>query len=215
MTPTSGPRRQQRMTLDARRAQLVKVAQAAFVRDGSAVSTKAIAAEAGVHEALLFQHFGSKDGLFKAAVMEPLRALVAELREAVRRITGLDGDRSALGQLLDEVHTEMLAAMTEIVPLLGVALFSDVRAGREFYRADLQPVLEEIAAVTREGTAGWRRPGLDPTVLATATVGIHFAYGVQAMFVGDVRPEEIGPQVADLLWLGQVGVEPTADGAAG
>lgn len=196
------------MPADERRAQLIRVAQAAFVREGFAVSTKAIAVEAGVDQALLFQHFGSKDGLFKAAVMEPLGALVAELHGAVRRIAGLEGNGAALGQLLDEVHTEMLAAMTEIVPLLGIALFSDVRAGREFYRTDLQPVLEEIAAVTREGTAGWRRPEVDPTVLATATVGIHFAFAIQAMFAGDVRPEEIGPQVADLLWLGQVGVEP-------
>lgn len=196
------------MPADERRAQLIKVAQAAFVREGSAVSTKAIAAEAGVHEALLFQHFGSKDGLFKAAVTEPLRALVAELHEAVRRITDLQGDGEALSRLLDEVHTDMLRAMTGIVPLLGVALFSDVRAGREFYRTELQPVMDEIARATREGTASWRRSGLDPTVLATATVGIHFAFAMQAMFGGDVRPEEIGPQVADLLWLGQVGVEP-------
>jgi hypothetical protein len=70
-------------------------------------------------------------------------------------------------------------------------------------------VLQEITRITDEGTRWWRRPDLDADVLATATYGIHFAYAMRAMFVGDVTPVEIGPKIADLLWLGQVGIEPT------
>lgn len=190
-----------------RRAQLLEVAQRVFVREGSMVSAKVIADEAGVHEALLFQHFGSKENLFEAAIMEPLADLVADLNDVVRRLHE-DTRPEVRRGLLDQVHTDMLRALTGIVPLLGIALFSDVPAGRRFYREHLQPALDGITRATREGTDAWRRPDLDAGVLATATYGIHFAYAMQAMFAGEVDPERVGPQVADLLWLGQVGRDP-------
>jgi AcrR family transcriptional regulator len=195
------------MRAEDRRAQLVEVAQQVFVREGSMASAKLIADEAGVHEALIFQHFGSKENLFEAAIMEPLTELVSELHDVVKKLHA-DHRNEARRGLLDQIHTDMLRILTKLVPMLGIALYSDIPAGRKFYQGRLQPILEEITRVTDEGTQWWRRPDLDADVLATATYGIHFAYAMRAMFVGDVTPSEVGPKIADLLWLGQVGTDP-------
>jgi len=42
---------------------------------------KEIAEEAGVSEAMVYQHFASKDEVFRVAVLEPLEELVGELAE--------------------------------------------------------------------------------------------------------------------------------------
>jgi AcrR family transcriptional regulator len=202
------------MRAEDRRAQLVEIARQVFVREGSMAPAKLIADEAGVHEALIFQHFGSKEKLFEAAVMEPLAELVGELHGVVKKLNE-DHRDEVRHDLLDQIHIDMLRILIRLVPMLGIALFSDVPAGRQFYRNHLQPVLEEITHMTDEGTRWWRRPGLDAEVLATATYGIHFAYAMQAMFAGGVNPNEVGPRIADLLWLGQAGTDQPKDGSVG
>jgi AcrR family transcriptional regulator len=114
--------KQRRMRAEDRRAQLVEVAQQVFVREGSMAPTKLIADEAGVHEALIFQHFGSKENLFEAAIMEPLTELVGELHTVVSKLHE-DHRNEARHELLDQIHTDMLRILTRLVPMLGIALY--------------------------------------------------------------------------------------------
>src|SRR5690606_28715789 len=59
------------------RGLLLDSARRLFAARGYAgASTREIAADAGVNEALIFRHFGNKVGLFRAAVVEPFRALI-------------------------------------------------------------------------------------------------------------------------------------------
>nr|WP_293767178.1 TetR/AcrR family transcriptional regulator [Sporichthya sp.] len=51
-------------------------------RGYSGTSTREIANESGVHESLIFRHFGSKQELFKRAVAEPFAGFVTEYVEA-------------------------------------------------------------------------------------------------------------------------------------
>jgi AcrR family transcriptional regulator len=48
----------------------------------SGTSTREIANQSGVHESLIFRHFGSKQELFKKAVAEPFAGFVTEYVEA-------------------------------------------------------------------------------------------------------------------------------------
>jgi TetR/AcrR family transcriptional regulator len=62
-----------------RRRQLLRVAVESFARNGfSGTKTKDIAAAAGVSEAILFRHFGSKEDLYHAILDEKEASLGAE-----------------------------------------------------------------------------------------------------------------------------------------
>jgi AcrR family transcriptional regulator len=77
---TAGPRR---LTAPARRAAILDAAERVF---GSAgyhdATTRDIAAEAGVSEALLYQHFDSKRRLFEAVIERAAADLERTLRDA-------------------------------------------------------------------------------------------------------------------------------------
>ena len=60
----------QRLSMHARREQLINAALRVFAEHGfSGATTRRIAAEAGVTEAVIFQHFSDKDALY-AAILE-------------------------------------------------------------------------------------------------------------------------------------------------
>lgn len=73
-------------------ADLLKVAQAAFVEQGFSASTRKIAKAAGVSEAVLFQRYKTKEDLFFAAMVPPpIRLEVAlgpegDFREQLHRL---------------------------------------------------------------------------------------------------------------------------------
>lgn len=50
---------------------ILAVARATFLKDGAGASTRTIARDAGISEAVIFQRFGTKDGLFFAAMVPP------------------------------------------------------------------------------------------------------------------------------------------------
>jgi len=64
------------MSGEERRSQLLTVARDVFTRRGYRATTADVARGAGVSEALVVKHFGSKEELFRAAVLEPLAQLV-------------------------------------------------------------------------------------------------------------------------------------------
>lgn len=74
------PRR--RSTEDVR-ATLMSTAEELFAARGYAgTTTRDIANDSGVHESLIFKHFGSKQELFKRAVAEPFAGFVTEYVES-------------------------------------------------------------------------------------------------------------------------------------
>jgi AcrR family transcriptional regulator len=74
-----------------RRAQLLQVARTVFAREGyRGATTLGIAREAGVSETLVLKHFGTKESLFRAAVMDPIVELVESKVELKR--ARLDGE---------------------------------------------------------------------------------------------------------------------------
>lgn len=64
------------------RDRILSAAWDAFTSEGfDRASTKRIAAAAGVNSALIFRYFGSKDGLYQVAVLEPLQRQLAAFVE--------------------------------------------------------------------------------------------------------------------------------------
>ncbi len=61
-----------------RRTQILAVARDLFAEGGYRTTTADVAAAAGVSDALVVKHFGTKEALFRAAIVEPLFELVEQ-----------------------------------------------------------------------------------------------------------------------------------------
>jgi AcrR family transcriptional regulator len=85
--PTAEPVRR-RIGADARRAQILAVAEDLFLREGiGQTSMRGIASAAGVTATLLYKHFASKDDLLKAIAESFFRELGVALDEGVQGLT--------------------------------------------------------------------------------------------------------------------------------
>ena len=87
-TPASRPSRhpRARMTSGQRREQLISVARRLFADNGVAgTSVEEIAATAGVSKSVVYEHFGSKDGLYAVVVDREVRLLQDSLNAAMTR----------------------------------------------------------------------------------------------------------------------------------
>ena len=102
----------------------------AFVRSGyRGTTTLEIGREAGVSEKLVLKHFGSKEGLFRAAVVEPLLELMKNANQDARaRMAGAPGDDSA-EQAFQRVHRflSMWASLVREQAPLIVAFIAEMR----------------------------------------------------------------------------------------
>jgi AcrR family transcriptional regulator len=78
--------RRQRLSSQERRAQLLSVARSVFAARGYEVaSVDEIAQAAGVSKPIIYEHFGSKDGLHAAVVEREMDELVAAVTEGMSR----------------------------------------------------------------------------------------------------------------------------------
>jgi AcrR family transcriptional regulator len=117
---SSAPRR---LSAEERREQLLEVAKAAFMRAGyRGTTTLEIGREAGVSEKLVLKHFGNKEGLFRAAVLDPLLELLAAENERARANIAA-GREDSPEQAFEHIHdflSTWAALVRERAPLLFV-----------------------------------------------------------------------------------------------
>lgn len=132
------------MPATERREQILEVAQEAFVRSGYRGTTALeIGREAGVSEKLVLKHFGSKEGLFRAAVVEPLLALMKRANEDARaRMAGAPGDDSP-EQAFQRVH-RFLSMWAALVRARTPLIFAFIAEMRDF--PDVAMQLAELFA---------------------------------------------------------------------
>ncbi len=88
--------------------EILAIARTVFVRDGQGASTRLIAKEAGVSEAVLYQRFGTKEGLFFLA-MVPSAADLGAL---------VDSDINDAEAYLLDVGERLVAHFVDILPIL-------------------------------------------------------------------------------------------------
>jgi len=160
------------------RARIFAAAREIFALHGPhGTTTREIADRAGVNEATLFRHFGSKSALLDAMKEHFCRQKESLIRDIFAQSTGvLEADLGAIG-------AAMVTGMTESRDLIRVAL------------------LEE-AANPQAAVAPWRAPNLardnlcafltpyvrsselhgDPAVLARVFMGMIFAYVMGRQF---------------------------------
>jgi len=176
-----------RLTAAERRKEIIAAAQSVFAASGLAgARTSTIADAAGVAESMLYRHFASKQELFEVAVVEP----VADFVEGV--ISGADGLLDWEGPGSRAFYESFLETMATVLPLLGVALFSDAREGRRFYNDKIVPLFDRYE--DKVGVALDRMPGhgVSPAFLARAVIGIIFLITLDAAY--REQPGALNPQ---------------------
>jgi AcrR family transcriptional regulator len=169
----SAPRRSRR-TQDEIRALLLRTACERFAHLGYvATPTRMIAAEAQVSERLIFSYFGSKAGLFEAAVLEPFRRFIEEYIEHWRdrpRSPDLVGEtRTYIAGMYDlfDRNAGLVRALAGGRPADGVP---DAGVGAAF--GTLLAPIEDLV-VAEVGRRGPRR--FDPPLQARAMLGVVMA----------------------------------------
>lgn len=146
MAPSRQPARGRRPGPSDTRDRIVDAAVAQFaVRGYERASLRAIAAEAGVDQKLIAHYFGSKHGLFTAAIKLPIDP--AELLPQL-----LGGDRSTIGERLARVVVGILEEPATRGRMVGVirAVASQpefARTFREFLEGEvLEPAVAQLGA---------------------------------------------------------------------
>lgn len=191
-----------RMTGDERRRQLVRAAVRAFAKDGfHGATTRSIAAEAGVAEALLYRHFASKRALYLSSVELTADRMV----DALRRI--LDDHatepRRAVYALLGFYRTMLLRNPDLAKMIFLVSAELDAADVRDVYL----PRQEAALDLLERAFGGWQvrgivPPGLAPRSLAWLVLG---SYQVVALMQHSGRLDEVPPDAARALLDGLLG----------
>jgi len=183
----SGDRRR-RVSSTTRRAQILGVARRAFAAKGfRGTTTKEIAAAAGVTEALLFQHFATKQELYRSiletkAGENPIEPVLAALRSHA----GRRDDRA----FLEEYARGSLAQYRTDSEFLRLMLYSALE-GHELALAFRRCQVKPIQAELRRYVAARQREGAFRKLPVTAAVrAFSGAIGNYALVKGIFGPAE-------------------------
>lgn len=186
----------QRLTRDERIAQLLDVAQRAFATRGYAdTSIELIARMAGVSRPIVYEHFGSKDGIYFACVGRARAEFQAALVAGVAGARGLEARlRAGLDACFAfiEADSDRWAVMFRGVALTGAAADEAVRM--RFATVEL------LAALIQEAVP--HAPAADVEAFAHALSGA----GEQMERWWRARPEmtraEVVGHLHDFAWRG-------------
>ncbi|MFF5788814.1 TetR/AcrR family transcriptional regulator [Streptomyces sp. NPDC012693] len=162
------------------REKLLEGALRTLVEQGIAkASARAIAATAGVNQALVFYHFGSVDELLAAACRHGAEQRVARHRERLRSVGSL-GELLAFGRVLHAEEREaghvdflgQLLAGARAHPRLGPA----TAAGLDLWVTEIEQVLVRVLADSP--LAGVADPAGLARAVAASFVGLELYEGV-------------------------------------
>ncbi len=174
---------------DSRRA-LLQAAAEEFARHGlKGARIQSIVQRAGVNERMIYHHFGSKEGLYIAAVEDQRLGMGAELAAALKDAATLppyDGMRRALAALYDAVRAR---------PLLGGLITHELLSGMRvapFPSAALLPA--EMRTLYQQGQVDGSFPADVPFESAYVTA-ISGLVGIASL--GERFADELGLKLAE------------------
>ena len=190
------------MTRPEREAQLIAVAESTFAERGfKSVSMDEIAERAQISKPVLYDHFGSKDGLLAAVVVR----IRTEMREAVERsLVGVEEPDQAMWVGLVAYFRFISDHLTAWSVLLAEnALTGPVAAELEAIRrqqADLIATLAAVQLPPEEASKAY--------VFAEAVIGAcERLVLLQRTTEPDLTPEALATHLLDFFWIGFRGLK--------
>jgi AcrR family transcriptional regulator len=167
-----------RLPAAERRKKILAAARAVFLEQGfSGARTKDIADRSGVTEAFLYRHFESKEQMYDEAILHPLIDGLEGLASDIKEIHRTHRDPI---EFVRELNYVCLAFYMEYAPLQAVALYSELGNGRDFYNANLRPLVVHIGDLIAD-RVGWKKAGLDPLLVGRVVLGAEWAVGLDYM----------------------------------
>lgn len=130
----------------AKREAILEAARALFFRGGpEALNMEAVAREAGVSKVTVYAHFGPREALMRAVIIEQKERLVAALHEPVDDAAGLRRSLMAFGlELLNFLCSDDYLLLDR---MLAAHLHADPGLGRLIHEHGPQAVVAQLAAL--------------------------------------------------------------------
>lgn len=189
-----------------RRQQLIETALDLFSRKGfDGATTKEIAVEAGVTEAIIFRHFPTKQALYDAVVQakrdpKEIEAWIATVKSFI--------DRNDDAGLFREIARAMLACYRDDPRHERVMLFAALEGQQQTlveHRRFSMPIMKLLTHyVERRQKEGALKPGPAQAVIAAiAGMASHFAMMTSLFgFESNVKDEEVVDSFVNILMDG-------------
>jgi AcrR family transcriptional regulator len=198
-----------RMSAEDRRSQIVSIAAQLFSRNGfNGTTTRQIAEQAGVSEAIIFRHFQTKQELYSAIIdyksTECLQQLWSSSEDAMRR----RDDRAvflALGTEILEMHRKD----PTLLRLLYYSALEGHELAKMFFNTTARIAYERIAIYIKQRIEDGQFRKMDPVVTARSFLSLigHRAV-VRELFQDDLwrksSSRDAAAEITDLFLFGIV-----------
>src|SRR5262245_40049564 len=163
---------QGRMSAEDRKQQIATVAADLFSAKGfNGVTTKEIAEQAGVSEAIIFRHFATKDDLYRAILDQKVRQGAERMTSNLRAAQLRKDDRAFFGSLA----FEMLESHDRDQTLMRLLLFSALE-GHDlsdiFFSSTVRETRNLLRRYIKQRVTDGAFRRVDPVVAARAFVGM-------------------------------------------
>ncbi|HEX3612703.1 MAG TPA: helix-turn-helix domain-containing protein [Sporichthyaceae bacterium] len=202
---------------------LLNSARQLFAAKGYAgASTRQIAEEAGVREALIFRHFGNKAGLFRAAVIDPFRAIIEGFVDdwEAGHESNTMSTHEITGAWITSLHALMRQHRELVIALITANDFDEETEPGTLPITDaFAGPIRRLEKFTRREMAG-RGLATDPVIGVRATFGMVLAMAVldDWFFAGVARrpgTEAVTREMTDMIVFGIAGKTVAHSGGRG
>ncbi|MCL2783745.1 MAG: TetR/AcrR family transcriptional regulator [Propionibacteriaceae bacterium] len=190
-----------RMTSAQRREQLIKVARTLFAEHGiDATSVEEIAAAASVSKPIVYEHFGSKDGLYAVVVDREVQRLETAITQAI----------TTPGARYREIIERGALALLDYIDECpeGFRIISRDSSGTTgSFASILSDVTMSVEDLMRPGL---KRHGFDPKLagpLGQALVGLVAMAGQTWLETRKPAKDVLAAQLVNLAWNGLSNLE--------
>jgi TetR/AcrR family transcriptional regulator len=213
--------RQSRKPASVRKEQILVAAGELFARKGFAgTTTRELASAAGLNEALLFRHFGSKEEIYWAVLEQRCR-----LGEGRRRMERRIEEGQEDFELFAGIAEDILERHREMPQLMRLFLYSALEShslSERMFRTYSAQFFETLAAhIEKRKTDGAFRLDVNSLLAARGFIGmIFYHHMVQNIFGGkqyqSFDPKQVAETLADIWLRGVVSEEkkPSKSGVA-
>jgi len=197
------PESKVRMTSAQRREQLIKVARTLFAEHGvDATSVEEIAAAASVSKPIVYEHFGSKDGLYAVVVDREVQRLETAITSAITT----PGARYR--EIIERGALALLDYIDECPEGFRI-IARDSSGATGSFASILSDVTMSVEDLMRPGL---ERHGFDPELagpLGQALVGLVAMAGQTWLETRRPSKDVLAAQLVNLAWNGLTNLERT------
>ncbi len=202
---------QLRIPAEERRQQILDLATELFARQGfQGTTTRQIAQQARVNEAIIFRHFPTKEDLYWAVIENQIRVLAGRAHLEAKLAAG-GSDR----EILTSIAEELLSRDVTLSRLLLYTALENHELSHRFFRTHVAQYFELLADYIRRAISAGRFRDVDPLLAARGFLGMLIYHRqVQELFGGKHVQKFDNHHVSSTLvdvWLRGMEAKPAPD----